>query len=618
MNIEETVYPVGADNPVLQKLTTWLNEAERSIPESKWREVAEEDYAFYAGEQDSREVLALLKAQRRPNTVYNEIKPKIDKLVGLADQVRRVPYVLPVGREDEALTELMNGCIKHFRYTLKLSDKEMDCFEHTVKSGRSFLYFYIDNSNPFEPEIKAVRLPGRDVLVDPNSIAYDLDEDARFVFISRWFKEEDIVAFWPEFKDATSAMMQGSMGLYVPSFFDESKELFRLIEAYYKVPERVVWFINPVTGKPEYLTRPGWQKFKKAIKEGLRLPDGRVISEVPEAVETVKKFMHYAIFSGGILLENGLSKYKHEGFPIVQYGAYKNEDENRWFGAITMQKDPQRALNTMRRQLVHLLQTAPKGILMHEVGAILNIDEYAKHSSEPNFRLELERGGLGRVKFSEQPRISNIYAILDGVFQQSMKDVSGIQDPLMGKQTSSREPGVTARLRLESNIAVLYILLRNFRASRIAGTQKMLSLIQQYVTMPRLIRIEGPEGERLVEINTQLNPQGPGFNDVSAGKFDVVIDEAAENLTMKQEIASRLIEIIHNDPGVIPPEVILEYLDLPMSVKIKVQKYNEERIRREEEFRRKELEAKTSVSMQRKEKNAVQEKEGKKGKGKGT
>jgi len=327
--------------------------------------------------------------------------------------------------------------------------------------------------------------------------------------------------------------------------------------------------------------------------------------------------MHYAIFSGGILLESGLSKYKHEGFPIVQYGAYKNEDENRWFGAITMQKDPQRALNTMRRQLVHLLQTAPKGILMHEVNAILNIDEYDKHSSEPNFRLELERGGLGRVKFSDQPRISNIYAVLDGVFQQSMKDVSGIQDPLMGKQTSSREPGVTARLRLESNIAVLYILLRNFRASRIAGTQKMLSLIQQYVTMPRLIRIEGPEGERLVEINTQLNPQGPGFNDVSAGKFDVVIDEAAENLTMKQEIASRLIEIAHNEPGVIPPEVILEYLDLPVSVKMKVQKYNEERIRREEEFRRKELEAKTSVSMQRKEKNAVQEKEEKKDKGKG-
>jgi hypothetical protein len=335
-------------------------------------------------------------------------------------------------------------------------------------------------------------------------------------------------------------MMETSTSAYTPSYFDEIKELYRLIEVYFKVPERVVWFFNPLTGKHEHLSRGEWREFKKAVEEGITLPDGRTLNEVPLAVESVKNTIHYAIFSGGVLLESGKSPYNYEGYPLAFYGAYKNEDENRWFGAITMQKDPQVSLNTMRRQLSHLLQTSPKGILMHEVGAILNIDEYDTRSAEPNFRMEFARDSLARAKFSNQPQISNIYGILDGTFQQSMKDVSGIQDPLMGKQTSSREPGVTARLRLESNIAVLYILLKNFRASRIQGGKILLSMIQQYATTARVIRIEGEKGNELLDINTQFNPQVEGFNDMSAGQFDLQIDEAAENATMRREIAQML------------------------------------------------------------------------------
>ncbi|RPI55859.1 MAG: hypothetical protein EHM49_01410 [Deltaproteobacteria bacterium] len=586
---------------LLTLFDTWLVEAENSLAESSWREVAEEDYDFYAGEQDTDEVKLTLQAQNRPTTTYNEIKPKVDKLVGLADQVRRVPSVLPVGKEDEALAELMNGVFKHFRYTQGLSDKEMDCFEHSTKSGRSFLFYYIDKSNPFEPSIIASRLPGRDVLLDPNSIEYDLS-DAKYVFINRWFREEDIKAHWPEFSGSIVKMFQGSNDVYTPSYFDETKKLYRLIEVFYKVPKRVTWFLNPISGKPESLTRAEWIKFKKAIQEGITLPDGRVLNEVPQAFETVKKFVYHAIFSGGVLLEHGPSPYNWEGFPLTLYGAYKNEDENRWFSAISMMKDPQRALNTLRRQLSHLLQTAPKGILMYEVNSILNIDEYDAHSAEPNFRLELSRDAINRVKFTDQPQISNVYSVLDGTFQQSMKDVSGIQDPMMGVQTSSREPGVTARLRLESNIAVLYLLLKNFRRSRVQGGKIFMSLIQQYVTAPMVIRVEGQEGMQLVEINTKLNPQVEGFNDISAGKFDLMIDEEAENTTMRREIAQMLMELAHNNPDSIPPEIILEYLDLPLTAKMKVQQYNQDRINREVELRKMEIESKNKAKSQGEEK----------------
>jgi hypothetical protein len=590
----------GDEYKLLTKLQKWVTDAENSLPEASWREVAQEDYAFYSGKQDTDEVKAILESQNRPTSTFNEIKPKIDKLVGLADQVRRVPTALPVSREDEALAELTNGTLKHYRYRQGVSDKEMDCFEHTVKSGRSFLYFYIDKENPFEPEIKITRLAGRDVLVDPNFVGYDINE-AEYIAVSRWFKENSILAHWPEFNATDVRMMDTSVTTYTPSYFDELKELYRLVEVYYKVPERVVWFLNPLTNKYEHLSRKEWREFKKAIESGVTLPDGRTINEVPMAVESVKNTIHYAIFSGGVLLESGKSPYNYEGYPIVLYGAYKDEDENRWFSAVTMMKDAQRSLNTMRRQLSHLLQTAPKGILFYETGSILNIDEYDAHSAEPNFKVEMTRDGLSRAKFSDQPQISNIYGILDGTFQQSMKDVSGIQDPLMGKQTSSREPGVTARLRLESNIAVLYILLRNFRISRIQGGKILLSMVQQYVRTPRVIRIDGEKGAQLLDINTQFNPQVEGFNDMSAGKFDLQIDEAAENATMRREIAQMLMDLAHNNPDSIPPDVIMEYIDLPLTAKTRVREYNEARMEREYELRMMEIEAKKASKVEKKE-----------------
>ena len=158
---------------------------------------------------------------------------------------------------------------------------------------------------------------------------------------------------------------------------------------------------------------------------------------------------------------------------------------------------------------------------MHESGAVLNIEEYETRGSDPTYHMELTQGGLGRVQFTSQPNISPIYQDLGATFVQSMKDSSGIQDSLMGIQTTSREPGVTVRLRQETGFAVLFVLFNNFTKSRKLLARKLLSLVQQYIDEPTLIRIEGQKGMQLVEVNTQLNPQVEGINDITVGEYDV-------------------------------------------------------------------------------------------------
>jgi len=265
-------------------------------------------------------------------------------------------------------------------------------------------------------------------------------------------------------------------------------------------------------------------------------------------------------------------------------------------------KDPQRGLNTTRRQLIHLLQTSPKGILIHEAGAILNEDEYDLKSSQPNFRLVVANGKIEKIHFSNQPQISPIYGQLDNLFIQCLKDISGIQDSLMGVQTSSREPGVTLRSRMETGIAVLYILFGNFRDFRINAGIFMLGLQQQYDTVERVLRIEGQNGIRLLKINSQMNPEVEGFNDVSSGVFDMVVNEDVETISMRSFILEMLITFSQNNPGAIPPDLIMEYSRLPFSAKQRVKEYQQMMMDREDEKFRMELESKNQKIEQTKEK----------------
>jgi len=594
----------------LDLLLKWLYEAEASSAESNWRKEAMEDYKFYAGKQDYDEVLSALEEQNRPDSTYNKVKTKIDMLVGMAAQSKHECVTLPVGAEDAPLAELMSQVIKFYRRQLKISRKELEVFEHTVKCGRSLLHYSVGGNNPFSPEIKVKRVSGFDYFVDPRSKEYDLS-DARYVFIESWLTAEEAEALFGKKAAEGGFDVGGSSGssverwlndtrefrqgtsVFKPLFYDEINDTYRVVEAWYRKWVDVVWFIDPQVGTPQQLTPEEFEKYKEMVKEPL------------VGLKTKKQQVYYLIFSGDVLLEGGESPYTgleetvKSGFPFVQCGAFKDEDENRWFGVVQVAKDPQRVLNTTRRQFVHLLQTLPKGMLKHEAGAVLNIEEYETESSKPNFHLEMMEGKMDRAEFVHQPPIFPVYQTLDQMFDVDIKDTMGIHDTLMGVQTTSREPGVSVRARQETNLAVLYPLFANYEEFRLESSRLLMYFIQRFVRDDVLIRIEGEKGAQMLQINSQMNPQVEGWNDISAGRFDLVVEEVAETATTRTYIAQILAEYAHNNPGAIPPDLILEYSNVPFSVKQQVKAFHEQQMMAQQKqqeaenaFKQRELEIK--------------------------
>ena len=98
-------------------------------------------------------------------------------------------------------------------------------------------------------------------------------------------------------------------------------------------------------------------------------------------------------------------------------------------------------------------------------------------------------------------------------------------------------------------------------------------LLQQYVRYPEIIRIEGQKGAELWRINSQLNPQNQGFNDISIGEYDLEMEETVETGSFRAAIAQMLIEFSQNNPGTIPPDIILNYVDIPFTVKNQIRDY---------------------------------------------
>jgi len=569
MPLAERVPFLQEENKVdseVMKVLQWLHDCENSEAETAWRDCAQESYKFYAGDQDSEEVKTLLKEMKRPVSVFNEIKPKIDMLCGMAAQTKYDPTVMPRSKEDEPLAELASGALSYYAKKMGVKDKHISCFQHMAKSGRSLLHFYIDKQNPFKPEVKCKRISGFNFRVDSTCNSMDLNE-AKYYFIDKWVTEDEMKVFWPQI-DTSLIVNHTATGGDYPLFFNEQLDLYRVCECWYKVWVEAVGFVNPMTKQPEVLTREDFKLFIAGLNE-VQKETGKPIPEI-EPIKTFIEKRRYIIFADIYSLESGYSPYQMQMYPSVLFGAYKNDWTNQWFGAIEAMKDPQIAINTARRQLSHLLQTLPKGFPIHEIGAILNIEEYEERSSDPSFHLEVQKGAVDKVRFEKQPQISPIYQSYDFAMQQSMKDSSGVQDELLGIQKTGREAGVTTRTRQEAAIAVLYILFDNFRRGRLQSSEILLKLIQQYKSQADVIRIEGQEGMMLMEINSQLNPQNQGFNDISGGNFDLEVDESLENTTMRMTIAQLLTDFSHNNPDSIPPEIVLDYANLPWTVKQKV------------------------------------------------
>jgi hypothetical protein len=156
------------------------------------------------------------------------------------------------------------------------------------------------------------------------------------------------------------------------------------------------------------------------------------------------------------------------------------------------------------------------------------------------------------------------------IASEDMKAATGIYDAALGAKSNETSGVAIARRDAQGDTAT-YVYIDNMEAAITQTGRILIDLIPHYYDDSRVIRIIGEDGEieKFEQIN-QVGPDGASWNDVTRGKYDVVVTTGPAYATKRQEASEKLLQLTQAFPQLaeIAGDVVIRALDLPLGDKI--------------------------------------------------
>jgi len=487
-------------------------------------------------------------------------------------------------------------------------------FRNGVIAGRGWIRLEWNDDNDPMGEISISSVHPRRVYMCGRGDRYDLFDRIGIIEKIPVSKEELEAAYPDKYSEIIAQKEQFSTDTPVAGedydftvteqdFWDaEEKEYFILRQQRWEW-QSVRFLKNPETGKLE--------EIDFEVKD----------SDIPPEIEIIKKKMRKVrvmTVCGSVELENEISKNKHGRFDLVPFFPYFDDGVTR--GAAQDLLDIQDEKNKRRSQMTHILGVIAKGNYFIKKGAFDNPTEFAKKVGGTGQIIEVNT--TGSINDSVQPIRPDLtlfpaLAQMDGMSSNESREISGLSDASLGNTTPGVKSGIAIQSLQMPTETIIGEIVENYLETRRTLAQMTVSLIQQYYTGERKVRILGdytkdfvPEevqdmydalkkqimtinpifdeamagdeaakmidlqsGAKVVTINKQYGDQR--LNDITAGRFDVVIDHVSQNPTTRRGLLFDLMNL--RSQGVpIPNKTLVEYSDIRNKRKVMAEMENYE------------------------------------------
>lgn len=299
---------------------------------------------------------------------------------------------------------------------------------------------------------------------------------------------------------------------------------------------------------------------------------GRGLSVVKSRTYKSHKIMS-AIYSGDAELEPP-SEFPGENFPWIRvYGEFLVIDgQCYWAGLTPYIMDAQRAFNlgmtsayeSVARASVSQVWATPtqaNGLEKHWASADKQLLPFQLYNPDP-----AAPGPPVRMGGADVP-VAQIQMAQLGA--EEIKANSGIFDSSLGDR-SNETSGVAISRRNEQGEIATYNFQDNM-AKAVKRTWEIgLGMIPIVIDTPRAIRILGADdSEKYVKVN-QPDINGEVLNDLSRGKFDVVVSVGPSFMTKRQEASESYTQLAQSDPTLMQTagDLVFKALDLPYADEI--------------------------------------------------
>jgi hypothetical protein len=514
--------------------------------------------AYYTGSGQWSELeKQQLESEGRPPLTFNFIFAKVNTVAGLEQQIRSGFKATPYGAEDADLAMLATSLLKHEDHNKRIQKVFSRAFKTAIQCGRGWVETTLEQKVGEATMSNLVRNENVfNVYKDPDSKERDLS-DAMWISRQKWLSIPQLKKTFPDkfmkMSEKDIATLLNFSGDYrrpmthveyendystssnihdFSSFVDTDKRRAKIVELYTRRTETAWYVIAGSSGQ----TFDAKNK-KEAEKHAAEL------NKVAEEAEMIERFsvvsmpvskIYVDIFSGNFMIQKEeLLPYKHGQFPLTPIYAYLEDTGEKIenFGIIKNLIDPQDEKNKRHSQFTDILNRAPKGGGFFQMGAV--DPEMIKSLSTPGAWV----GVRGNMKDKIIPSTANYIGIL-GHYQwleqssiEDAKEISGINDSLIGIPTNSRESGVAAQTRIQQGLTTLQELFDNLNTAKQNIMYQVLSNIQQFYEPQKIQRIVGVLNSnnpaQYVNATAELVTK---FYDI---QYDIFVDEGESSPTAR-------------------------------------------------------------------------------------
>lgn len=574
---------------VLGALQAWWDEARELHADNRRQQYIDADYRD--GMQWRPDDAAILIERGQMPLGYPLIKQMRDWITGTERRTRIDWNVLPRNEDDVETAPIKTALMKYISDVNGISFERSRVFDDAVDVGVGWMEVCYSRDQADEP-ITGSHTDWKCIWWDPYSRKNDLS-DCRYIHRAKFTDLDYAIAMFPDRADKLRAAAVNTMDpetevmdmdMAVPMMFFSTtsepspspntpgsyvlrhggaghhfgRQRVLLVETWYRQPKP----IQIMSGDPDL----DGQRFDPNNPEHVELKESGAVSLVDSVTEEVR----VAFWTPGHLLKEQASPYRHNRFPFVPCWGYRRHRDGMPYGVIRLTRDAQDEYNKRRSKALFLLSTCK---VEYEVGAFEQGDEeeMLEEYARPDGRIRLANGALSnsKVRVTHNQALAQSEIDLMQEAKSNIYEVSGVTRENTGQDTNASS-GRAILAKQQQGAVTTAELFDNFRRFIQLSGQTMLSVMEQFITMPKVFRIVGPNGAAQWERVNQIRITDEGLavfeNDITRHAADFVVDEMDYRETHRMALAEQLFDLLSKiDPGVALQllDAAIELTDIP-------------------------------------------------------
>ena len=498
------------ERDMLPTLCQWFEDAEMATADA--RQKAERDRDYYDGKQLTAEERSALAQRKQPAIVENLVRRKVDYLSGLEKQSRQDPKAYPRTPHEEGVAEAATDAIRFVVDEQRFPQTASKAWENRIVDGACGVDVCVEPGGPFGFRVRVKRVPWDRMFWDPHSAEEDFS-DAKYLGMVTWMDEEDVLALWPDAKEAIAGSYAG------------------------------------VSHSDTYDDRPKHGVWGDGKRKRVRV--AQVYWNGPEG------WQYAAYTKGGFLDEAQPSPYEDEDgkptCPLVFGSGYVDRDNNR-YGAVRDLIDMQDEVNKRRSKALHLLSVRQ---LIAEAGAFEDEDKARREFAKPDGFIIKNHGFHAEIVPTADMAAGQWQLLADA--RNAMAGM-GPNASMQGKQGGSAS-GRAIALSQQGGLIEVGMLLDAHRDWKRRVYQAIWERIRQFWTAEIWLRVTDDEQKlRFVGLNVPevvgMDPMGQPVvevqNEVARTAVDIVVDEAPDVITLQSEQQQILGDLLRAAPQFMP------------------------------------------------------------------